>query len=482
MTASKKVIRVLFLLQRPEAWINIASIWHEMHKNSKFKLTVLLLPYNFRDKRLSKLKLEAHKKLLISNGIPYEEWRPGSNLKPDQYDVAFFTHPYDRERPRNFWFNQVRANVNKIVYVPYGLSVGAGAKNLSYQYAQPLQRGADLIVARSPAEKSMYAKYCPVGDHHVQVLGHPRFDYLLKNLSNTHDTELEKRIDGRLTILWNSHFSFGPRYSQSSNFSTFDLLGPELFDYFIERSETHCLIWRPHPGLLPELIKQNLLSQEQIPILRKELELLGIVLDEQSSHLPAFAYSHAMLSDPGTFLFEYLATGKPFLPLINPEGEPLNIEASEMISACGYATSFLTIKEFIEGITQDRIDNKKYINLQKRYLPIFLGSASVRICEALLGKKILLNRKKIYLQRSNNHIPPTVFLKTNHMLSTQNLEAPTLYRLQKNLRKIRDEKKTESLLKKTVRKYVNNLRAKVIETVKNHSKFLHLASVFSKRL
>jgi len=467
MSTVKKPLRVLFLLQRPEAWNNVASVWRTMQTNPAFSPVVWLLPYNAENKALSALHLPAHKALLASQGVPWVEWSDTMALERDLFDVVFFTHPYDRERPRALWFDCVRPCVSKIVYVPYGLSVGAGAKNLRLQFAQPLQIGADLIVARSPAEKSMYARHCPAGDHHVQILGHPRFDQFLENIKKPVASNLQARIGERTVFLWNSHFSFGHRFSQSSNFSTFDLLGPELFDYFASHRKSLCLLWRPHPGLFPELLRQGILTKAQLPMLRAELEALGVVLDEQADHLPAFACSHAMMSDPGSFLFEYLATEKPLLPLINEEGEPLNEEASALTAECGSASNFESVKQFIATVVNGRIDKERYAALCKQHLPMLDKKAGWRVCAALIDEPQNIYKQLAHNLLSNSNLEETSEITLASASGIAMCMPPVLKHLQVELRKIRHEKALESSLRKWGRARFNRFRTALGERIKH---------------
>lgn len=467
-------LRVLFLLQRPEAWGNVGSIWRAMAADPGFKPVVWLLPYNAEDLELSSRRLPLHRELLAAKGVQWVEWTPDMQLLAGQFDVAIFTHPYDRERPRALWFDRVRACVPKIVYVPYGLSVGAGFKNLRLQFAQPLQIGADLVVARSPAEKAMYARYCPAGDRKVQVLGHPRFDRLLAELQSINDPALAARIGGRLAFLWNSHFSFGHHYSQSSNFSSFDLIGPELLDYFAARQTSLCLLWRPHPALFPELIKQGLLTQEQLPVLRAELDVLGIVLDEQADHLPAFAYSQALISDPGSFWIEYQATGKPLMPLINPEGEPLNQEAQSLLSACGAASGFDAVQRFIESVAEDTLDRTRYDRLREHHLPLLDGHSGLRVCAALRGQDVtaVVGNSPTGLRGKSPHSKP---LSRAELLPVSGvMMPPVVARLQAGLRQIRAEKLAQPGWQKTCRRQFNRVRTTVGEMVKQMAWLVHI--------
>lgn len=476
MTLPARPVRVLFLLQRPEAWGNVASIWRSMVGDPAFQPVVWLLPYNAENMALSARHQPLHEDLLASQGVQWVKWMPELHLRVGQFDVAVFTHPYDRERPRALWFDRVRACVPKIVYVPYGLSVGAGAKNLRLQFAQPLHIGADLVVARSPAERAMYARYCPAGDAKVQVLGHPRFDRLLEELQAVDTRELKARIGARIAILWNSHFSFGHRFSQSSNFSSFDLLGPELLDYFAARRTTLCLLWRPHPGLFPELLRQRLLTSEQLSVLRTELGEIGIVLDEQADHLPAFACSQALISDPGSFLFEYLATGKPLLPLINPEGEPLNAEATCLVTACGAASCFDEVEGFIAAVASDDVARGRYLVLREQHLPLLDGRAGFRVCSALLGRPAPTVDSSV-LNYATGRALDWMLMSGQRQVSARVMDMPpVLARLQAGLRQIRMEKSAQPCWRKWSRRQFNRARTSLGELVKQKPWLMALAS------
>lgn len=475
MNPVKQPLRVLFLLQRPEALGNIASIWRTMQLDPAFQPIAWLLPYNAENMALSNQIKPKHQELLKSQGLPWVNWEPDLHLKANQFDVAIFTHPYDSERPRALWFDQVRSCVSKIVYVPYGLSVGAGTKNLRLQFSQPLHIGADLIIARSFAEKKMYSQYCPKGSNNVQVLGHPRFDRLLQELDAVNTQDLKARIGNRIAILWSSHFSFTHRFSQSSNFSSFDLLGPELLEYFLAHRRTLCLLWRPHPGLFPELVSQRLLTLEQITVLRTELDELGIVLDEQADHLPAFACSQALMSDPGSFLFEYLATGKPLLPLINPEGEPLNEEASYLVSACGAASSFYEVEKFITAISSNSISRALYLALRDQHLPLLDGYAGIRICSAILEKTIpTLDSIRVNYTKIKQSNRPPIFEYKETSIRIENTP-PVLKLMLAVLRKIRMQKAAQSRWRKWTNKEFNRARTILGERIKQNPWLMQLA-------
>lgn len=459
----KNPIRVLFLLQRPEAWCNVASVLRAMTASEDFIAEAWLLPYNIEDKQLSEKRQKQHSELLIENGVSWKIWFSGLEEQLSDFDVVVFTHPYDRERPQELWFHHVRPKVAKIVYIPYGLSVGGGRKNLSLQFAQPLQQGADIVVARSRIEKKMYEEHCPTGANHLHIIGHPRFDWFASRSSNIDIEDLKKSINDRFPILWNSHFSFFKKYSQSSNFSTFDLLGPEIFRFFINHRSALCLIWRPHPGLFPELVRENFLTWQEIDILRSELVGLGIILDEAVDHVPSFVCSGAMISDPGSFLFEYLVTGKPILPLINDDGEPLNREADDLIAGLGSARSIESIAKFISSVTAGHYDVVSAKKIYARHISFLDGCSGSRLCKVLLGEYILPQQNEsVFLDMDVNANRINInFEKVDNLYTP-----PVLNKLINRLIEVRREKSSQTAVRKFLRSKINGIRVSVGERVK----------------
>ncbi len=378
-------IRVLFLCQRPESWVNVRSAWETMSTDERFAPDVLVLPYNHSAKGTDQAQASALRAFFDRLGVAYlDPERDGFQLRPDAYDVAIFNAPYDLERPPEYHFDRVGAKVAHTVYVPYGLAVGAGSKNRSYQYAQPAQIGASSVIARSHAEKDLYARYCPAGDGHVRVLGLPRMDQLRHLERFEVDDALRAGIGGRFAVLWNSHFSFGRRHANGLCYSSFDVMASGLFAFAAENPDV-ALLWRPHPGLFPVLCDEGILLPEQLPALRRELASAGIVLDERADHRHAFVASHALLTDPGSFLIEYLATGKPLAYLHAEGSEGLNEEGLALQQCIPTVTGPAQAVMFIERLRHGaRPAPEALQRLRERFLPGMDGSAGRRLAEHLL--------------------------------------------------------------------------------------------------
>lgn len=477
---SLRPIRVLLLLQRPEAWVNLVSLWDFLSKKEDFEPELWVLPYNVENKFISDAKAPLMRKLLNDASIPFYEWVEGTMLPENYFDIAIINHPYDRERPVALWANKIKATIPCMIYIPYGPVMAGGYKNMRLQFSQATQVLATAIIARSCFEKNLYAQYCKAGDKHVYVLGQPRFDQVLNALSEPVSQTLKKEIAERVTVLWNSHFSFGLSHSQSSNFSTFDLVGPEIFELAIKRREKLCLIWRPHPGLFSSLVKERLLNNSDIPVLRSELIKVGIILDEEPDHISSFKISDALLTDVGSFLLEYLVTGKPILALLNPEGEPLNTESTRLIQHYFQASTYQEVKTFIDLLEAGEAQVYDLAAAQHQHIPLLDGLAAERVAKLIMD---IHDGKAVDVKIADELITPCnapACSKRKAILISDESEndidiPPTLSRLISALRDLREKKMKEPVWRKKARRMFNGMRTFFTEFAKNNLFLMLLA-------
>lgn len=468
--------KILFILQRPEAWINFESVWRALSETKKFDLTLLLLPYNFSDKNTSDKMAPVLRAKIQECGIPYIEWTKDFKIKKDQFDIAVFGHPYDLERPKEFWFDNLSKLVKKTVYIPYGIFMGGGRKFTRLQFAQPTQIKATAVIARSESEKLQYALHCPSGNKHVHVMGYPRFDAFPIYPSGL-NLKKEKKISSKKILVWNSHFSFGLDHSQISNFSTFDLIGPELFQAIRERKEKILLIWRPHPGLFPAMKKHGIFSEKNEKSLENELNSIGVFLDKNPDHTKSFLISDALATDVSSFFLEYLATQKPIVALINPDGQPLNDEANELISNYYTASNPSQLINFIDLLLDEKCSPPRK-SIQKKHIPFFDGNSGVRVAR-LISEMAELNDPELFKEKNNVLIDEAIEFNFDEI--DGNLETPILDDLCQNLIRLRNAKKNESAIRKRIRAIMRESRLELTEIIKRSPRLLAIKDFFGNK-
>ncbi|MHB8872546.1 MAG: methyltransferase domain-containing protein [Myxococcaceae bacterium] len=333
-------VRIDFLFQLPEVWPSIASVWEACAADRRVRARLVLLPF-LHDSHSSPLHgqhfLEA-KGLAYIDGSAYD-------LDGDRPDVVFLQNPYDSTRPPNFATGELVRRGVRIAYVPYGLEIGGGEENLRYQYDLEVQRSAWRIFARSQRHRQMFARHCRAGDGHVVVTGHPKIDRIATSDKAAAGAELLEAISGRRAILWTPHFSVG-----GTGWSTWERFGDGILREFEGRPDL-ALIVRPHPLFFNRMRNLNLLNEASEKALRLRLARSGnIILDERSDYFPAFAASDALMADAGSFLMEYLPTGKPILYLENPQGPGLS-EEGEITGSYYRGRRPEQLREFIDMVS-----------------------------------------------------------------------------------------------------------------------------------
>lgn len=332
--------RLAILYQLPESWANVRSIWEAAQDDDTVEASVVLLPFIHSDYQWQR---ELAEEYLRNLGVPYVPWNSYS-LKEAALDAVLYTSPYDETRPEEYKFANVCQYVRRTAYVPYGLEVGGGEQNYFYQYGQPVTAHADAVFVRSENVRGMFSRYCPTGSSHVYVTGHPRMDGLVDIAGFAVDPALKHAVGERKAILWNAHFSF-----DDDLWSTFDCLACGIIESFIDRPDL-VLLFRPHPLLWRKLINLNILSECDIVELKAQLLDRGVIVDERSDHRHAFAVSAAMISDAGSFLMEYLVTGKPVLYLKNPDGLGLNEEGVAVARQYQSASDLTQVVAFLDQV------------------------------------------------------------------------------------------------------------------------------------
>jgi len=366
--------RLAILYQLPESWGNVRTLWEAARDDADTEVVVVLLPFIHNDYQWKREVAQAH---LDEMGVPFVAW-DAFDLHAAGFDAVIYTSPYDETRPPAYRFANLRQQVRYTAYIPYGLEVGGGAHNYVYQYGQPVITGASAVFVRSEGVREMFERHCPTGAKHVHVTGHPRMDGLANLEQFPVDPTLLQAIGDRRAVLWNAHFSI-----DGDLWSTFDLLAAPIFDAFARRPDL-ALIFRPHPLLWKKLINLNILDEAGIAALKQALQARGVIIDEHTDHRHAFAASDALLSDVGSFLMEYLATGKPVLYLHNPDGLGLNEEGSSVVRHYQVASGAAQIEQFLDQLRdgQDQLGETRRAAIEQ-FFHGFDGRAGQRALDVL---------------------------------------------------------------------------------------------------
>lgn len=139
------------------------------------------------------------------------------------------------------------------------------------------------------------------------AVGHPALDYALLHPPSPPQASC---------VIYAPHFSFITQLPSSDiGISTFPKNGREILAYAQAHPEMNW-VFKPHPRLGRQLVSSGLMSQSEVDAYYAAWASLGTVC-LNCDYQELFARATAMVTDCGSFLTEFGATGKPIIHLIS---------------------------------------------------------------------------------------------------------------------------------------------------------------------
>lgn len=342
-------VKVLFLIQEVSVWPSIESVFWETDELESMDSQVVYLEFlnpNFRTKvdMLSVYMNDYNLPIIPSYNY---------NLKKESPDIVFLQKPYNTV-PRKFWPEEILACCERVVYIPYGMELNVNLIKYGFQYPTHYKVWKHIVYSNEVEE---YAKrFGYRGGKNVCVLGHPKADAIriAKEKGRDIPKEWKEKIYGRKVILWTPHHLVG---ENDEDIGTWNEVKDCILNYFYENHNI-VLLFRPHPLLLNNLVKKKYHSRKEIDALIERMKRQeNIIVDEEMDYRYAFMASDAIITDPTTFSFEYIYTGKPtFVTIKNPNA----IYCKERYLKAVYSgLSEDKIAGFIDDVVLDGADEKQ---------------------------------------------------------------------------------------------------------------------------
>lgn len=343
ISSTSGAIKVDFYFQWPPGWTNFESVIQTMLKNPAFDCQVVVVPYlNWKAKDING---DIQRNILRDLGIKYIGYEDYV-LEKRQPDVVFLQNPYDEARPETFRSHYLHQRGVKIAYIPYALDTGIGEESMVYQYNLPCQNLATWIFARSQRHKDEFAVQCRAGNKHVHITGHPKFDYYDERYNKKKASDPDTKMK---TFLWTTHFVLPGDVKMYTTFNIYC----QAFMKIMMRDDINLII-RPHP-LFTQWIDGA--SQSARDNYKKLLALSAIrdnvTWDTDANYQDSFSKSDALIADAGSFLLEYLPSGKPILYLTHETCHGLNKTADFIYSSYDVAWQEDDIHKFVDSIVND---------------------------------------------------------------------------------------------------------------------------------
>lgn len=229
----------------------------------------------------------------------------GKSLRPFDPDIVFY---------QQSWFavkGQLPSDIaNRALtcYIPYFVP---NYGDLDLDCRQPLHRMLYLHIVLNESWGELFRREMrhKLYAGTIVGLGHTMLDGI------TFD---EGCGDDKNCVIYAPHWTINPQHKPGNlSYSTFLWNGRQILEYAKSHREISW-IFKPHPNLRSILTRFGVMTEREVDAYYSAWEKIGRV-ELSAGYERAFAESSAMITDCGSFLTEYAATGKPIIHLISRE-------------------------------------------------------------------------------------------------------------------------------------------------------------------
>jgi CDP-glycerol glycerophosphotransferase (TagB/SpsB family) len=249
------------------------------------------------------------------------------------------------------------------------------------------------LFAETPIHKEFSVKYALNKGKNVKVTGFPGTDVFLDKKYEPQNCWKHKNPDIK-KLIWAPHHTIDNdtsflSYSSFLVYSDFMLKLPSVFNGKIQ------IAFKPHPLLFNRLSEESFWGKERTISYYNSWENLEFGQLVDGDYVDLFLTSDAMMHDSGSFLIEYLYTGKPVLYLDRDDKitERMNDFGIQAFNQHYHAKNESDIENFILSVLHNKdikkSDREKF--LLTELLPPNHRSASENVLVELLSE---LDRNK----------------------------------------------------------------------------------------
>ena len=247
---------------------------------------------------------------------------------PDlECDIVWYQQPWHNAWEQRPDFASIWALT---CYIPYFV-VNYGDYTMDYgqQFHRDLWR--HFILNRNWARAYGKAGHWWAYSGRLLGLGHTGLDYIVNRRNELQRSDY---------VIYAPHWSIDcPGNENDENYSTFLWTGRPMLEYAKAHPQMNW-VFKPHPSLRKVLHDTGVWTDEEIKSYYNEWEEVGTVC-LTSAYQELFLHSKALVTDCGSFLTEYFATGKPLVHLLSQNAKIMPHELSRKMFDSFYKVSDL---------------------------------------------------------------------------------------------------------------------------------------------
>lgn len=309
----KERVKVAFFLIHESVW-KYDVLYDLMLQNSRFEPVIFVCPaVNFGQENMLFEMNKSYNSFIqkgynIVKTYDNETGEYADVKKTFAPDVVFFTNPYQGLQDYRYYIKQFSTTLT--CYVPYAIMT----TNYDAFYNLDFHNLVWRIFSETPIHKQIAVQKQTNKGHNNVVTGYPGFDSLL--LNNAPNYAVWKNKNTALKkVIWAPHHSMH-ELNKVSNFLEYSDVFLELAMVYKDQLQ---IAFKPHPLLRIKLENDLNWGKEKIDVYYDKWINLENGQFENSDYTDLFLTSDALIHDCGSFMAEYLITGKPSLFMIRNE-------------------------------------------------------------------------------------------------------------------------------------------------------------------
>lgn len=351
LVRKKENVKVAFFLNHESVW-KYEVLYDLMVKHPRFEPKIFVCPVvNFgtenmlfeMDKAFEAFKRKGYNVVKTFNSETGEYLDIKKNFSPD---IVFFTNPHEGLQDYRYYINQFANTLT--CYVPYSISTF----HHKFTYDLNFHNLVWNFFTETPIHKEIASEKQRNKGKNCTVTGYPGFDPLL---INKNPKEVWKNKNPALKkIIWTPHHLMN-ELSKVSNFL-------EYYDFFLELAIKYKdklqIAFNPHPLLRVKLENDPNWGKEKTDAYYNKWVNLENGQFGNGYYIDLFLTSDALIHDSGSFMAEYLITGKPLLYMIRNESiiDYLNVFGEKTLGLHYQSRNQKQVIDFIENVVLNEND------------------------------------------------------------------------------------------------------------------------------
>lgn len=292
-------------------------------------------------------------------------------------DIVFFTNPYKGLQDYRYYITHFSDTLT--CYVPYAIMTVDFEFTCNLKFHNLTWR----IFSETPYHKEIaLQKQINKGRNNI-VTGYPGFDQLLVN-KRINDGVWKNQNSTLKKVIWAPHHAMN-ELNKVANFL-------EYYDFFFELADNYKsrlqIAFKPHHLLRVKLEEDPNWGKERTDEYYNKWQVLENGQCENGDYIDLFLTSDAMIHDCGSFMSEYLITGKPSLFMVRDESimEYWSLFGEKSIEMHYQSRSKKEVIDFIENVVlnaKDWMKEERTNFIQNNLIPKKNITASENILEYL---------------------------------------------------------------------------------------------------